>query len=537
MVGVSVREALACKALLGTRVLAGEAGLDRTITRVTVVEVPDYHSFVHEGELAFTTGYGLKDDIQSQREIVPYLASKGLAGLAIKPRWFSELPREALEAADALAFPILELPADAYWSALLVDVSQLILAREISSMTDLQSKYSRLIAAFGDGGAARLLQELSAAVDGTACLLDGSGRLLIGPCHGTRIYPPGEIIPAGGDQPGESLASGTRIERLHHDLVRIVAPVANRVQPLGQLVVVRAGAPDESDLLLVEKAASMVAVTLGSEAISQSVYRDQDRLLQGWLTGMVRDTEELQEQARLLGCALAPRYTPIWLQVSPPKRPSGRESSPAAITAFVRVWLVPQAGDMVTAMRQGLVILLGVGAEEPAEHSRTRALEVAEQLTQALQTRLPGVRARAVLGARAESLGEVPAAYRNLLAGVQMVEAFALGLTVADTSELDLYRMLYQVRGTQELQDFVRQTIGALIAHDETHGTDLVRTLQAFLAAGKNLKETASAIHAHYNTVRYRLDSITRLTGRSLANAEDCLKFHLALKLLRLARA
>src|SRR5437764_7627898 len=110
--GVPLRDALNLPALDGARVLAGATGLGRTVRYVNVMEVPDILDWVKPDELLLTTTYPLRDDRAALAELVPRLAQKGLAGLAVKPaRYIDEVPRPMLEAADQLSFPLLELPS------------------------------------------------------------------------------------------------------------------------------------------------------------------------------------------------------------------------------------------------------------------------------------------------------------------------------------------------------------------------------------------------------------------------------------------
>ena len=54
MATITVREVLTLPVLRGSFVVAGENGLDRAVTGVNVMEVPDIESFVKEGELLLT---------------------------------------------------------------------------------------------------------------------------------------------------------------------------------------------------------------------------------------------------------------------------------------------------------------------------------------------------------------------------------------------------------------------------------------------------------------------------------------------------
>src|SRR5689334_1226072 len=126
--GVPLREALALPALRNVRVLAGGGGLGRAVRYVNVMEVPDILDWVKPDELLLTTAYPLRDDRAALADLVPRLADRGLAGLAVKPaRYLDAVPVVMLEAAERLGFPLLELPPETALADIINAVLSLIL--------------------------------------------------------------------------------------------------------------------------------------------------------------------------------------------------------------------------------------------------------------------------------------------------------------------------------------------------------------------------------------------------------------------------
>src|SRR5215208_6913252 len=104
--GVSLRQALTLAPFERARVVAGAGGLGRIVRHVNVMEVPDIAAYVKSDQLLLTTAYPLRDERAALAELVPRLAEKGLAGLAIKPaRYIEAIPETMIEAAERLAFP------------------------------------------------------------------------------------------------------------------------------------------------------------------------------------------------------------------------------------------------------------------------------------------------------------------------------------------------------------------------------------------------------------------------------------------------
>ena len=94
------------------RVLAGASGLDRIVTRLNVMEVPDILPWVKPHELLLTTGYPLRDDPDALVALVGELDDRGLAALAIKlHRYLDEVPAGAARRGRPAGLPDHRVPA------------------------------------------------------------------------------------------------------------------------------------------------------------------------------------------------------------------------------------------------------------------------------------------------------------------------------------------------------------------------------------------------------------------------------------------
>jgi hypothetical protein len=71
--------------------------------------------------------------------------------------------------------------------------------------------------------------------------------------------------------------------------------------------------------------------------------------------------------------------------------------------------------------------------------------------------------------------------------------------------------------------------LAPLEEHDRENGSELVATLEAFVGVGLARKAAARSLHIHPNTLDYRIDQITRLTGVRLGEPRDLTLVTLAL--------
>lgn len=89
----------------------------------------------------------------------------------------------------------------------------------------------------------------------------------------------------------------------------------------------------------------------------------------------------------------------------------------------------------------------------------------------------------------------------------------ALLRELAEGSALDPFRVL-----VEPLQE-----------HDKMRGSDLVRTLRTYFAAGTNASEAADRLFLHRNSMLYRLERIQKLTGLDLKDDRVALALRLGL--------
>src|SRR6478752_4969513 len=105
---------------------------------------------------------------------------------------------------------------------------------------------------------------------------------------------------------------------------------------------------------------------------------------------------------------------------------------------------------------------------------------------------------------------------------------------VSDPAGLGVARLLLGDNDPTHVTAFIEATIGPVRGWDERRGTGLVATLEAWFASGGHLRDTASALHLHPNTVTQRLERVGELLGTGWREPERSLDLQLALRLARL---
>ena len=93
---------------------------------------------------------------------------------------------------------------------------------------------------------------------------------------------------------------------------------------------------------------------------------------------------------------------------------------------------------------------------------------------------------------------------------------------------MDVEALLRELAEGSALEPF-RALIEPLIEHDRVRGSDLVKTLKTYFAAGSNASEAADRLFLHRNSMLYRLERIQKLTGLDLKDDRVALALRLGL--------
>jgi purine catabolism regulator len=143
---VTVEQILALEVLKDARLLAGQTGLDRKVTSVTVGEVPDIADWLSGGEMVLSTMFAFKGDLARQREFCRRVMMAGAAALFVKTTRFVEnMPADVIALADKRGFPIIEVPQGLRWTRLMQDVTEVIINRQASQLEQSQSIHRDLL--------------------------------------------------------------------------------------------------------------------------------------------------------------------------------------------------------------------------------------------------------------------------------------------------------------------------------------------------------------------------------------------------------
>ncbi|MET0522624.1 MAG: GAF domain-containing protein [Jiangellaceae bacterium] len=94
-----------------------------------------------------------------------------------------------------------------------------------------------------------------------------------------------------------------------------------------------------------------------------------------------------------------------------------------------------------------------------------------------------------------------------------------------------MFALLFDTDRAPDLDRFLADSLGPLLAYDLQRSTQLVATLSAYFGNSANLTRTAGALQVHMNTLLKRLDRVESILGEDWRAPDRALQLQVALRL------
>jgi sugar diacid utilization regulator/GAF domain-containing protein len=394
-----------------------------------------------------------------------------------------------------------------------------VIKRQNDALQRASSVHERLTGLVVAGGTDCDIAEMVVDVLGGALLMfDPDGRLVAraaapayrGPdLDDAAILGRVQAMATGSRRPARSRIEG----RMCH-----VAPVIAGTDHLGSLVFVGPELGD-ADTRTLERAATVTALLrLNQRAHDEAENRVRGELFAELLAGPVHDAVAVQRRAALAGIDLTCAMT---VAVAVPG--AGGVAGPLKADAIA---LARAAHGLVMAHGDRIVLLLP-GSEAGA---------VARSIAQRLHASGDGQVTVGAVGPLPD-LSQVPEAERQARRCAQALRHLAREGDGATPDELGLYGLLLSEAADDQVEAFIRATLGRIETHDIERGTTLLDSIERYFEHDGNVARAAQDLFVHANTLYQRLDRVDRIIGPQWRKGDRALEVRLALRLRRLRRS
>lgn len=474
---------------LENAVLAGAGGLDKPVAWAHACEMPAPWDWLGPDELLMTVGYCLPQPAAEQVSFVQHLARAGLVGIAVSDDLSPPpLTRAMLDVADELCFPVLMTGPTTPFSV----VARAVAAANQHEQLGRLSRLSRLSTELGrpTRPADRpLLSRIATELGHPVYVVDAR--------HGTEIFAAASPLDIRVG-PAVVAAVAERVDRLparlHIDLAAesvTCFPLPSSGRPA--VLVVQDNASHLIDLFALLHVANLLALEVERLVAHYAIRRRDAAALFAQLIEGRMDTQSAGEQLTQVGLTF-----------------------PSVLTAFggpMPVELLLDQGIPHLASDDTGQLLL-IGADDVARLAALAGDELAMGISEVLH-----------------STAHIKDAVRESRWALESARAQGGGhVAYADAQPVFLPRTV------AEAVNVTRKILGPLLDRDAEAGSDLVRTLEVYLACDRSWKNAADVLQIHRQTIGYRLHHIETLTGRQLSRTSDIAELWLALLALRIVQ-
>ena len=526
------------------QVVAGSDGLGARVRWVHVLELADAAHLLQGGELVLTTGVALPAEPALLARYAADLAGAGVSALAVElgRRYVGALPAALVRAAADSGLTLIAFAREVPF----VEITEAVHARIIDAQLEELRASERLHEVFTElsvAGASpgEIVRQAAILARRPVILADLSHRVLA--CE------PGSADPArllaGFARRSRALRSSGRTA---YDEASgwLFTPVGARGEDWGRVILVCDEPPGGTDTVLIERAATTLALgrllTRHAESLDRQAHRT---LITGIISQAHADPAEAAVRSRALGVPVDGRQLiAVVLRLCDPSGPGVLGVSAHqrvldiadAAAAACRAERIPSLVGTLDDTRAGAMLSLSPRADPD---------RVLPALAARITERAGGAHGSLVIGVGAAA-GSIRDVRRSFLEASQVADVAAErpdGWGAGGGSgrppfyrlaDLRLRGLLHLLRDDPRVQTFVERELGPLLAAEP--GSALLDVLAAYLAAGGNKAAAAKSAHLARPTFYERLRRIERILGTDLGAAESRTSLHVALLALEAAR-
>lgn len=454
-------------------VLSGGDLATRPVRWVHTSEIYEIWPLLRGGEVLLTTGLGLVGaSPEATAAYVRALARKDVAALLLElGRTFTRPPEALVSAALEHDLPLVVLHGVVPFIEVTETVHPLLLDHQVEELRILERASAemnrRLVGGHG-------LPDL---VDAVAELCGG----LVG------LYRMDGTLAAGSDVEGADDAW----------------EVGVGTGPWARLVVTGVGSGQRR---LMELCAGSLAVFLAhSDAATVTPSTAATALLRDLAAGRYVSGADITQRASALGLSAQPGKRLLALVVRTTTLTSGRTGTDAVVHAARRVLETCAAAEV-----DGQVL---IAASLPFAELRERLSRLLDSIDAELGATVGGSVSLMTAGATVDDVTGLARSVPQAIEAATLATKLSLRSRLVLVSDLGVYDLLSGVVADAELERFVDEQLGPLLDQDARTGSELVRTLDAYLEAGLSKTTAAAALGIRRQTMYARLERISRLLG------------------------
>lgn len=512
---LTVEQAMSVYPLSEGKLIAGLKGKHRIVKSVNVMDAPDIWDWIKEGEMLFTTAYLIKDHPEDGKQLLNKLNQRGSSGLGIKlGRFWDELPQSLVEEADALGFPLIQLPYEFTFSDMMNGLFKAEMQRSMNALQGVLEKQKQLMRfALQSEHIRQLFDSVTEVI--------GYPLAVVGP-RGKMVYNATGVM-------DEQLLKGWPWSN-RHQWIKGRAWQAFRVPLLkgeecSGFVYFFSG---EALFTTIEEGLFHQAAELLAYQMNFSYQDPLERMLQRDLGALVKrhlnsglSAEELADYADKLDFRLF--REPYQCVLTDATGASGEEARAEALHLLKEEYVshpaIHELGGIHVVMDEGLLSVF------PADARAEKLPDYLGACFNSLKPRGDFV-PKAAVSSRQEGEERLASCFAEVKETLRLAVKLGVADPVVESKTLEFAYLFEQV-SKERMTGYCERVLAGLLSKDPEYSQDMLRTLEVYLDNDGQLSETAKKLFVHRNTASYRIEKISEALEVDLKKTDDLLRLKL----------
>lgn len=517
-----------------SHVVAGNSGINNTVSFATVMDVPDIVKWLRGGEILLVANLF---DTHINSSFLLDLKTKSVSAIITKEKYAAHLDGELKAMCETLRLPIIAVPNETSWGDILNPITQMVAEIQYQAIYQSQLLHASLMNFMIDGLSLELLcGEIYEHFNLSIALADGSFSLLS--CSPDvqwhRILDGFTLSKATYENCLGSNIKGKNISGYVYDspLLReagqriFIFPVVRSRINYGyilDLVSMDVKHVTVSEIMKIDQISQVLALDcMKKQELSNTVRRYNNLLLDRILSTDSLGKNGRAEIERLLNLRMHEQY-----HVALTSRADTGEDiytqNRRIFHLFSDIAACPDIFKGILCFERGNRLVFFVPADVPDIRA------VLEQLYERCRIHIAPMK----FGVSEATGGEFLKAYNQALQVNRYMERYS-DCNICFYADLGLLRFFMDKGGaldTDFLRDIKKRYLLPLEHYDEEKNTQLKQTLIMYVLSNGSVAKTIQALYIHKNTLYTRLRRIEAVLDVSLESNEDLFNIQLAIKL------
>ncbi|MEY8431285.1 PucR family transcriptional regulator ligand-binding domain-containing protein [Lachnospiraceae bacterium 48-42] len=550
--GFTVKDMLGMEIFGEAVLLSGTEGLVNEILGATIIEAPDIVKFINGGEVLLTGFYAFQScSIEEFNKYIDELSKKKVSAIAVKRKRNVEHIEEKLEImlryAKRHVVPVFEVSYELSFREMLKLIMERLFSEEVRRLKYFKTTHDNFTAlslSFNsmENGIQRILDVLEKLIGNPVALFNQNMDCLASTeeigyrfriseqaeayqpqFYSNYTYLRQRVVLPGEDQ-----------KECEQYLVRLKV-MYNRKMYLA-ITASRDSFGDMDDIAVENAVTALKQELFRQHSIEELEERFQNDSMNRILSGKLHTRQEIERDIKLLGIPMEADYRVLVMKLwNEGAGDFEKLNDGFHYVSILRDAVVREFGNIrIRDDVDKVVIIQQIRQGQKQEEYRRELKDAVDRIQKRIVKKNKSL--KVLVGVGKEVAGVMNLAESFNEAGDSLEFIVILGEKSGDSAsqimfftDMGIFKLLCKLEDTQELYDYIPESLQKLFHYKKQQRQDLIMTLNTYLDRNQNLTKTAQELFIHYKTAAYRIDRITEITGIDFDNPSEVLAVRIGL--------